>query len=117
MYRPPTMCRASRLSDFGLPVLPSKTATPTGEVSTRASRSARACCSSPCLRALAMVAAAQTRRHAFEIAAGTMYGLQDLERPVAPGWVVSSGFDLGRQSFVVEGAWRGATWRLSLIHI
>ena len=34
-----------------------------------------------------------------------MYGLQDPERPVTAGWIVSSGFELGRQSFVVEGAW------------
>ena len=32
-----------------------------------------------------------------------MYGFQDPERPVTAGWNVSSGFDLGRQSLVVEG--------------
>ena len=58
-----------------------------------------------CLVLPASAAQAQTRPHAFEIAAGTMYGLQDPERPVTRGWIVSSGFDLGRQSFVVEGAW------------
>ena len=58
-----------------------------------------------CLVVPASAAQAQTRPHAFEIAAGTMYGLQDPERPVTAGWIVSSGFDLGRQSFVVEGAW------------
>ena len=58
-----------------------------------------------CLGLPASVAEAQTRPRAFEIAAGTMYGLQDPERPVTRGWIVSSGFNLGRQSFVVEGAW------------
>ena len=48
----------SRLSDFRLPVLASKTATPTGEVSTKASRSARARCSARCVRALAIAVAA-----------------------------------------------------------
>lgn len=52
----------------------------------------------------ASAAEAQTPR-AFEIAVGPMYGLQDPERPLTAGWVASSGFDLGRQSFVVEGAW------------
>ena len=58
-----------------------------------------------CLVLPASIAEAQTRPHRFEIAAGTMYGFQDPERPVTAGWIVSSGFDLGRQSFVVEGAW------------
>ena len=48
----------SRLNDTGLPVRASKTATPTGEMSTRVSRSVRARCSSRCLRALAIVVAA-----------------------------------------------------------
>ena len=56
--RPSTMRRASRLNDTGLPLRPSKTTTPTGEVSTRASRSARARSSSRCVRALAMAVAA-----------------------------------------------------------
>ena len=58
-----------------------------------------------CLVLPASAAEAQTRPHRFEIAAGTMYGFQDPERPVTAGWILSSGFDLGRQSFVVEGAW------------
>ena len=41
-----TMRRASRLRETGRPFRASNTATPTGEVSTRASRSARARCSS-----------------------------------------------------------------------
>lgn len=57
--------------------------------------------------ALAAPAAAQTASPPprFEIAAGPMYGLQDPERPVTPGWIVSSGFRLGGQLLVVEGAW------------
>ena len=60
----PGMCRsatirfASRFSDVGLPVRASKTTTPTGEVSTRTSRSARARRSSRCVRALAIAVAA-----------------------------------------------------------
>ena len=49
---------ASRLKDTGAPVLASKTATPTGEVSIRVSSRALARCSSRCLRALAMTSAA-----------------------------------------------------------
>ena len=60
----------------------------------------------------ASAAEAQTRPHRFEIAAGTMFGFQDPERPVTAGWIVSSGFDLGRQSFVVEGAWHRDAYAL-----
>ncbi|MCY4056895.1 MAG: hypothetical protein OXG44_02725 [Gammaproteobacteria bacterium] len=55
---------------------------------------------------------AQTRPHRFEIAVGTMYGFQDPERPMTAGRIVSSGFDLGRQSFVVEGAWHREVYAL-----
>ena len=48
----------SLLNDTGAPVLASKTATPTGEVFTRVSRSARARCSSRYLKALPMTSAA-----------------------------------------------------------
>ena len=57
------------------------------------------------LSLLAPAADAQTRLQEFHIAAGVQYGLQDPERAVTPGWVVSSDFDLGGQTFVVEGAW------------
>ena len=60
----------------------------------------------------ASAADAQTRPHRFEIAAGTMYGFQDPERPMTAGWIISSGFDLGRQSFVVEGAWHREVYAL-----
>ena len=43
---PPTIRFASRFSDTASPVLASKTTTPTGEVSTSASRLALARCSS-----------------------------------------------------------------------
>ncbi len=52
------MRRVSRLNDTGRPLSASKTATPTGDVSTRASRSARARRSARCARALAIAAAA-----------------------------------------------------------
>jgi len=65
-----------------------------------------------CLMLPASPADAQTRSHRFEIAAGTMYGFQDPERPVTAGWIVSSGFDLGRRSFVVEGAWHRDAYAL-----
>ena len=57
-HSPPTIRFASRLSETGWPVRASKTTTPTGEVSTRASRSARARCSARCRRALAIAAPA-----------------------------------------------------------
>ena len=39
----------------------------------------------------------------FEIAAGTHYGVS--QRPLTPGWILSGGFELDQQHFVVEGAW------------
>ena len=65
-----------------------------------------------CLVLPASAAEAQTRPYRFEIAAGMMYGFQDPERPVTAGWILSSGFDLGRQSFVVEGAWHRDAYAL-----
>ena len=58
----------------------------------------------------APVAEAQTPTRASEIAVGVQYGVQDPERPVTPGWIVSGGFDLGRRTFVVEGAWHRDTY-------
>ena len=55
---PARMRFASRLTVSGLPLRASSTTTPTGEVSTSASKSARARRSSRCARALAMVTAA-----------------------------------------------------------
>ena len=66
-----------------------------------------------CLVLPAPTAEAQTRPHRFEIAAGTMYGFQDPERPLTAGWILSGGFDLGRRSsFVVEGAWHRDAYAL-----
>ncbi len=39
----------------------------------------------------------------FEIAAGTHYGLQ--QRPLTAGWILTGGFPIDQQDFVVEGAW------------
>ena len=55
--RPSTILLASRLNDTGAPVPMAKTATPTGEVSIRVSRSALARRSSRCRRALATTSA------------------------------------------------------------
>ena len=56
--RPPARRRASRFIDTGRPLRASNTTTPTGEVSIRASRSARAPCSARWVRALATAEAA-----------------------------------------------------------
>lgn len=58
---------------------------------------------------LPLAAEAQTSP-AFEIAFGPQYGLQDPERPATPGWIVSSGLDLGGRTFVVEGSWHLETY-------
>ena len=55
----------------------------------------------------ASAAEAQPRPQPFEIAVGTQYGLQDPERPVTPGGILASGFDLGGHSFVLEPQWTG----------
>ena len=65
------------------------------------------------MTALALAAPAveaQSSAPAFEIAAGAQYGVQDPERPVTPGWIVSSGFELDGRTFVVEGAWHRDTY-------
>ena len=59
-----------------------------------------------CVVLPASAAEAQPRPQPFEIAVGTQYGLQDPERPVTPGWILASGFDLGGHSFVLEDTWR-----------
>ena len=56
--RPPTRRLTSRFIDTGRPLRASNTTTPTGEVSIRASRSARASCSARWVRALATAEAA-----------------------------------------------------------
>lgn len=47
-----------------------------------------------------VVCESQTR---FELAAGTHYGLSQV--PLTRGWIVSGGFEIDQQEFVVEGAW------------
>ena len=56
------------------------------------------------------VASAQTQQQKWQIAAGVQYGVQDSDRPVTPGWTISSNFDLGGATFVVEGAWHRDTY-------
>ena len=65
----------------------------------------------PTLVALASTTVmAQTNSGArFEIEAGPMYGVQDPQRTVTPGWGLAGTFDLGGQTFVVEGAWHRRT--------
>ena len=50
-------------------------------------------------------AEAQTR---FEVAAGPQFGLQDSETPVSRGWIVSTGFEIDEQDYIVEGSWHRA---------
>lgn len=50
------------------------------------------------------VSGGQTR---FEIAAGTHY--EGSRAPLTPGWVVSGGFRIDQQDFVVEASWRRRT--------
>jgi hypothetical protein len=51
-----------------------------------------------------LAAAAASGQTRFELAVGTQYGLQQ-EPAVVPGWVVSGGFEIDGQEFVVEAAW------------
>ena len=46
----------------------------------------------------------------FEVAAGVQFGVQDPERPVTPGWVLSGAFEALGQEVVVEGAWHRETY-------
>ncbi len=46
----------------------------------------------------------------FEVAAGVQFGVQDPERPVTPGWVLSAAFEARGQEVVVEGAWHRQTY-------
>lgn len=50
------------------------------------------------------VSGGQTR---FELAAGTHY--EGARPPLMPGWVVSGGFQIDQQDFVVEASWRRRT--------
>lgn len=57
------------------------------------------------LACLALLPATTEAQPAFEFAFGPQYGLQDPDRPLTRGWIVSSGFDLAGTSFVIEGSW------------
>ena len=46
----------------------------------------------------------------FEVAAGVQFGVQDPERPVTPGRVLSGAFEALGQEVVVEGAWHRETY-------
>ena len=52
---------------------------------------------------LLLAPAASSGQTRFEIAAGAHYGMN--QRPMTPGWVVSGGFQIDQQDFVVEAAW------------
>ena len=60
----------------------------------------------------ASAADAQTQPHRFEIAAGTMYGFQDPERPMTAGRIISSGSTLGgsRSWWRVRGTGKVTLW-------
>ena len=47
----------------------------------------------------------QTR---FEVAMGPQFGVQDRETPISRGWIVSTGFEIDGQDYVVEGSWHRA---------
>lgn len=47
--------------------------------------------------------AAASGQPRFELEAGAQYGLQ--QNPMTPGWIVSGGFEIDGQEFVVEAAW------------
>lgn len=57
------------------------------------------------LAAASPPAEGQTR---FEVAAGPQFGMQDRETPISRGWIVSTGFEVDGQDYVVEGSWHRA---------
>lgn len=54
---------------------------------------------------LALTVATAESQPRFDIAIGPQFGLQDRETPVSRGWIVSTGFEIDGQEFVVEGSW------------
>lgn len=60
---------------------------------------------------LALVAATSEgqNRSRFDVAMGPQFGLQDSETPMSRGWIVSTGFDIDGQDFLVEGSWHLAS--------
>ena len=39
---------------------------------------------------------------------GPQFGVQDRETPISRGWIVSTGFEMDGQDYVVEGSWHRA---------
>ena len=57
---------------------------------------------------LALTAAAAESQTRFDVAVGPQFGLQDTETPLSRGWIVSTGFEVDGQDFIVEGSWHRA---------
>ena len=55
--------------------------------------------------ALALTAATAGGQTRFDVAMGPQFGMQDRETPLSRGWIVSTGFEIDGQDFVVEGSW------------
>ena len=54
---------------------------------------------------LALAAAPGEGQTRFEVAMGPQFGVQDRETPISRGWIVSTGFEIDGQDYVVEGSW------------
>ena len=57
---------------------------------------------------LALTAATAESQTRFDVTMGPQFGLQDSETPLSRGWIVSTGFEIDGQDFVVEGSWHRA---------
>ena len=60
------------------------------------------------MTALALAAAPSEGQTRFEVAMGPQFGVQDRETPISRGWIVSTGFEIDGQDYVVEGSWHRA---------
>lgn len=54
---------------------------------------------------LALTTASAESQTRFDVSLGPQFGLQDRETPLSRGWLVSTGFEIDGQEFVVEGSW------------
>ena len=54
---------------------------------------------------LALTAAPSESQTRFDVSMGPQFGMQDRETPLSRGWIVSAGFEIDGQDFVVEGSW------------
>lgn len=54
---------------------------------------------------LALTAAPAESQTRFDVSMGPQFGMQDRETPLSRGWIVSAGFEIDGQDFVVEGSW------------